>query len=120
MFFQDKAFRTMEAAVGATWLQQQIHTHNIANYDTPNYKSKSIVFSEVLTRTRGADGKKLPALNIRVIDNEDTTVRPDGNNVDMDAESLSLYKAYVHYSMLLDKIKGEFNKHNYVINNAPK
>ena len=114
----------MEAGVNATWMQQQIHTHNISNYDTPNYKAKALVFSEMLTRTRGASGKKLMigdgALAVRVIDNEDTTVRPDGNNVDMDVESLSLYKAYVHYSMLLEKIKSEIDNHNYVINNAPR
>lgn len=120
MFFQDRSFKTMEAGVSATWLQQQLHTHNIANYDTPLYKAKSMVFSEVLTRSRGADGKRLTALSAQVIDNEDTTVRPDGNNVDMDAESLSLYKAYVHYSMLLDKIKSEINNNNYVVNNAPR
>jgi len=110
----------MEAGVNATWMQQQIHTQNIANYETPNYKAKSIVFSEALARSKGAGGKKLAALSVRVIDNQDTTVRPDGNNVDMDAESLSLYKAYVHYSMLLDKIKSEIDNQNYVVNNAPK
>ena len=120
MFFQGRSFKTMEAGVNATWMQQQIHTQNIANYETPNYKAKSIVFSEALARSKGAGGKKLAALSVRVIDNQDTTVRPDGNNVDMDAESLSLYKAYVHYSMLLDKIKSEIDNQNYVVNNAPK
>ena len=120
MFFQGKSFKTMESGVSATWMQQQIHTQNIANYETPNYKAKSLVFSEALARTRGASGKKISALNVRLIDNEETTIRPDGNNVDMDVESLSLYKAYVHYSMLLDKIKSEIDNHNYVVNNAPK
>jgi len=120
MFYQDKAFKTMEAAVNATWLQQQLHTQNIANYETPHYKAKSLVFSEVLTRTRGADGKRLSAFNVSMVTSEDTTVRPDGNNVDLDAEGVSLYKAYVHYSMLLDKIKSEINNTNYVVNNAPK
>ena len=120
MFFQDKTFKTLEAGVAATWMQQKIHTHNIANYETPNYKAKSLVFAEELTRARSADGKRQPELRVRLIDNLDTTVRPDGNNVDMDVESLSLYKAYVHYSMLLDKIRSEIDNHNYVINNAPK
>jgi len=119
MYFQDKAFRTMEAGMSATWLQQKIHTHNIANYDTPGYKAKALVFSQELTRARGADGKRLSTLRTRIVE-DDTTVRPDGNNVDMDAESLSLYKAYVHYSMLLDKMKSEIDNHNYVINNATK
>ena len=120
MFFQGKAFKSMEAGVNATWIQQQIHTQNISNYDTPGYKAKSVVFQNMLARSRGAEGKRFNNSMARVIDNEDTTVRPDGNNVDMDAESLSLYKAYVHYSLLLDKIKSEINNHSYVINNGPK
>ena len=120
MFFQDRSFRTMEAGASAAWLQQKVHTHNLANLDTPGYKAKSLVFSETLSRARDAKGRRLPALNVRLIDNEDTTIRPDGNNVDSDVESLSLYKSYVHYSMLLDKLKSEINNHNYVVNNAPK
>ena len=120
MFFQEKSFKTMEAGVSATWLQQQVHTHNLANYDTPNYKAKSVVFSEILTRARGAGGRNGSALSVRILDNQDYTIRPDGNNVDSDAESLSLYKAYVHYSMLLEKIRSEVNNYNYVVANAPK
>ena len=110
----------MEAGVSATWLQQKVHTHNLANYDTPGYKAKSLVFSDSLSRARDAEGKRRAFYNVRLIDNETTTVRPDGNNVDSDVESLTLYKSYVHYSMLLDKIKSEINNNNYVIMNAPK
>ena len=110
----------MEAGINATWLQQQVHTQNISNYETPGYKSKSLIFSDVLSRTRGADGKRIASLSVDLVENTDLTIRPDGNNVDMDAESLTLYKAYVHYAMLLDKIKSEINNTNYVVNNAPK
>ncbi len=120
MFFQEKSFKTMEAGVGAAWLQQKVHTQNLANFDTPGYKAKSIVFNEALTRAMGSDGKRSSALRARVIDSDSSTIRPDGNNVDMDSESVSLYKAYVHYSMLLDKVKSEINNYNYVVNNAPK
>ena len=106
--------------MASAWTQQQVHTQNIANYETPGYKAKSLVFADTLRRSRGADGKRLAPTGARVIETDDTTIRPDGNNVDMDAESLSLYKAYVHYSMLLSKIKSEIDNHNYVLNNAPK
>jgi flagellar basal-body rod protein FlgB len=120
MFFQDRAFKTMEAGAKAAWLQQKVHNHNLANFDTPNYKAKSVVFSESLSRARGADGRRIPVMGARLIDSETTTIRPDGNNVDTDIESLSLYKSYVHYAMLLDKLKSEINNHSYVINNGPK
>jgi flagellar basal-body rod protein FlgB len=119
MFFQDKSFRLMEAGASAAWLRQQLHTQNIANYDTPGYKAKSLVFEEALSQA-SSRGKGASALKVRVVEDNNTTIRPDGNNVDMDVESLSLYKAYVHYSMLLDKIKSEINNQNYVVNNAPR
>ena len=120
MFFQDRYFKTMEAGAGAAWLQQKVHTHNLANFDTPNYKAKSLVFSETLTRARDANGRRIATMGTRLIDNDTTTIRPDGNNIDIEEEGVSLYKAYVHYSMLLDKIKSEINNHNYVVANAPK
>ena len=120
MFFNSSSFRTMEAGVSATWMQQQVHTHNLSNYDTPDYKSKSLIFSETLSRARDENGKRRPLLNVRMIENDDTTIRPDGNNVDLEVESIGLYKAYVHYSMLLEKIKSEFNNNSYVLTNAPK
>ena len=39
----------------------------------------------------------------------------DGNNVDGETESLSLYKAYAQYSALLTKITTEFDKYNAVL-----
>ena len=120
MYFQDKSFKSMEAGMQAAWMQQQIHTQNVANYETPNYKAKSLVFGDYLRRSQGAQGKRLAPLDVRVIESDDTTIRPDGNNVDMDAESLSLYKAYVHYSMLLSKLRSDIDNHTYVLNNAPK
>ena len=120
MFFNDRAFKALEAGVNATWIQQQVHQQNISNYETPGYKAKAVVFSDMLARTRGAAGKRYGAGGVRIVDSEDTTVRPDGNNVDMDLESLTLYKSYVHYTMLLDKVRSELNNHSYVVNNAPK
>jgi len=113
----------MEAGVKYTWLQQQLHTHNIANFDTPTYKAKSLSFGQTLQRVKEGEGRRpqyRPVLGLRVTEHNDTEVRPDGNNVDMDAESLSLYKAYAHYSMLLDKISSEIRNYNYVVGNAPR
>ena len=122
MYFQKGPIKTMEAGVAYTWLQQQLHTQNISNYDTPNYKAKGVRFAETLKRARDADGNRTyrSVLSMQVVEHDDTTVRPDGNNVDMDAESLSLYKAYAHYSLLLDKISSEFRNYNYVLNNGPR
>jgi flagellar basal-body rod protein FlgB len=120
MYFEGRTFKTLEAGMQAAWLQQQVHTQNLANIETPNYKAKSVVFDQVLRRTMRRDGEGGSVLRARVVEDNSTEVRTDGNNVDADAESLELYKAYVHYSMLTDKIRSEIDNYNYVLNNGPR
>ena len=52
MFFQSKDFRVLEAGVQLAWLQQQLHTQNLANIETPGYKSKSLVFERTLRQAQ--------------------------------------------------------------------
>lgn len=123
MFFDSKEFKAMEAGVKATWLQQQLHLQNIANLETPGYKAKSLVFGDVLQEAQSRRGRKeegRTVVHARIQTQENVTVRPDGNNVDFDSESVSLYKAYVQYSMLLDKITGQFTNYSYVLNSNMK
>lgn len=116
MFFNSDQFRSLEGGVNAAWLQQQLHNQNLGNLETPGYKAKGLVFEEVLGQAGGA----AKTLRTRVVTNTDTEVRPDGNNVDFDKESLELYKSYVQYSMLLDKVKGQFNGYNSVLSSNMK
>lgn len=48
MFYDSNSFKVMEAGVQMAWLQQQINSQNIANADTPGYKSKNLSFESVL------------------------------------------------------------------------
>lgn len=119
MFFDSQKFHTLEAGLGAAWLSQQLHSQNLSNLETPNYKAKQLTFSEVLQDQKAdfsAGGKGYRYQ----IETADSDVRTDGNNVDSDVENIELYKAYVQYSMLLDKAKNQFDNYNYVLNNGPK
>ncbi len=121
MFFSDNSFKVLESGITASWLQQQLHMQNLANIETPGYKAKSLQFDEVLDEAKEGDidagGKVLRA---KVVSSENTSTRPDGNNVDVDAEGVEMYKAYAQYTMLLDKVSGQFTNYNYVLNNAMK
>lgn len=117
MFFNSSSFKTLEAGLQLSWLQQQINTQNLANIETPGYKSKSLSFDAVL-KEASEEGQpdEITKINAAINTSDALSVRPDGNNVDADAESLALYKAYVQYSLLLDKVKGEFDNYNTVLN----
>ena len=115
MFFDSKTLNALEASVSATWQQQQIHLQNMDNVTTHGYKAKSMVFEEVLAGTKPTGTYKA-----EIVERTDTQVRADGNNVDSDVESMELYKAYVQYSMLMDKVSGEFKNYQTVLNSSIK
>ena len=115
MFFDSSAFKALESGTSVTWQQQQLHLQNLANIETPGYKAKSMVFENVL-----ADAEGGATYQARMVTQDDTSVRPDGNNVDSDKEGIELYKAYAQYSMLLDKVKSEFSNYNAVLNSGMK
>lgn len=97
------------------WMQQKINSQNIANVETPGYKSKSLSFDSVLREAENGC-KEISRLNVRVESSDAVSNRPDGNNVDLETESIALYKAYAQYSMLLSKLSSEFDKYNSVLN----
>ena len=120
MFYDSKSFRALESGLSAAWLQQQTALQNIANLETPNYKAKSVIFEDTLNRALEENGNAPYLFTTRVVTDETTTMRPDGNNVDADKESMVLFKAYAQYSYLTQKINGSFSNFRYVLNNAMK
>jgi flagellar basal-body rod protein FlgB len=115
MFYNASDFKALEAGSQMAWMQQQISLQNIANAETPGYKSKNLTFDSVLKDA--ADGtKKLSSVSARVSESDAISNRSDGNNVDTEAESLALYRSYAQYSALLSKVKSDFDQYNYVLN----
>lgn len=118
MFYNSSAFKALEGGVQLSWLQQQISNQNLANIETPGYKSKDLSFAAVLDEYENGEKKANPdisQINARITTSDEVSTRADGNNVDAEAEYLALYKAYAQYSLLLDKVKGEFDKYNTVL-----
>lgn len=117
MIYDSNQFKVLEAGVQLAWMQQKLSTQNIANIETPGYKSKSLSFEGVLSAvSNGSNTDEISRINASVSTNDALSIQPDGNNVDLEAESISLYKAYAQYSTLLGKINSEFDKYNYVLN----
>ncbi len=119
MFFNSYNFKLLEAGTDLSWTKQELHMQNIANVETPEYKAKSLEFINVLSQER----RNVTSSNIietEVVEDETASTRSDGNNVNMEKESIELYKAYAQYSMLLGKVKSEFDKYGYVLNSNMK
>lgn len=118
MLFGSREFKIMEQSADALWQKQKVISQNIANYTTPNYKAQSLTFSEVLNNQNNTNSDKL--IEVTVKTDETSTVRPDGNNVDMVKENLELYKTYMQSAYLFEKINGQFTSIRNVFNQMPK
>lgn len=116
MFLNSLAFQAMEKSMESLWLKTRMVSNNISNYETPGYKSKQVTFEEIL----GANKKDVVGFKTNLSISNDTSVRVDGNNVNMEKEQLELWRTYAQTSYLNQKISGEINNIRYVIKQAAK
>ncbi|WP_404330218.1 flagellar basal body rod protein FlgB [Mesobacillus maritimus] len=125
-----QSFQQLEQALSAATLKQKVIASNIANVDTPNYKSKSVDFQATLQQalenqsvtSYKTNEKHLPfssehsAFNPKINTNNETKFKPNGNNVDMDYEMAQLAKNQLWYNAVTDRVNGHFNSLRTVIN----
>ena len=81
-------FGLLRRSLDLAQVNQQVVSQNIANVNTPNYKTKEAAFTDVLA----ANGPDHEAAGIAVRQTNDP-IRRDGNNVDVDREIGRLNKA---------------------------
>src|SRR5688572_27189068 len=99
----DALRRQMTIAVA----KQVASSGNIANIDTPGYKTKEVTFSDALkTKLAPANStypsvrpsSAAPAVDIGVNEAKDLPARRDGNNVSLDREMLAMSRAAGDFS----------------------
>jgi flagellar basal-body rod protein FlgB len=83
--------------------RQKLVASNIANADTPGYRSKDIDFQrEFLTLAKGAD----PAVH----ETEGLRVGNDGNNVNIDEQARLLAENAIRFQFVSMRIKSDFKR----------
>lgn len=106
------------------WGKQQITLQNLANVDTPGYKSKYVTFEdEFNTRLKQAsltrdDEKIADAIegsHLVVHDTGEESARLDENNVDAVVESVELSRATLQYMYTAQAITSDIARLRLVI-----
>jgi flagellar basal-body rod protein FlgB len=91
--------------------QMQLTAGNMANVDTPGYKTQGFDFDQEFARqlndSAGAAG--LAGSQAPVEDVDGLVARPDGNNVSMDREGLQLAKAQMQFKLGTQLLKSDFS-----------
>ena len=92
---------------------------NMANIDTPGYHTKDVDFSRELARSTAATHRTgTPAAAPRVTDVNGLMERPDGNNVDVDRESMLLAQTQLRYQTGTQLLKSQFHNLLMAINSS--
>ncbi len=119
MYLDSLAFKAMESGLKQLNVKQQVHTQNIANIDTPDYKYKYVTFENTLDeKINSKNGKIGYDFNAVVTEVENTDVLVDGNNVDVDKENLELYSTYLQSSAIISKMNSSISDLRYVMTNS--
>jgi len=88
--------------------RQQTVSANIANVDTPGYHTRDINFQTAMQQVVN-EGSSL-RLEQASREVEGLPERPDGNNVNIDRESMMLAETQLQYQMGVQLIKAEFHR----------
>ena len=132
--FSKKTFKILKKGIETNNFRYQVIANNISNADTPGFKRSSVTFEAQLRRAFESEQDQSLIANVssekhipfRVPINWDdvvpkkvldysSSIRNDGNNVDIDRESTDLSKTTLVYSALLDLLKHDYNLINLVL-----
>jgi flagellar basal-body rod protein FlgB len=99
-------------AMSRTTLRQSLLTNNLANVNTPGYKRKDVSFEMTLA----GEQKKFGASHSDgEIVTDESSIRADGNNVDMESEVSGLTETQMRYNALTEMTAGYFGDLKTVI-----
>lgn len=121
--FDSAPINLLEKALSGSSLRHKVIANNIANINTPGYKRMEVSFEGELAAASGTDttrqamtithpkhiqpGFARPDMNrIRTI--AETSLRTDGNNVDVDAEMAAMTKNNIYYNTVAQRISGYY------------
>ena len=88
--------------------QMKLTAENMANVDTPGFKTQGFDFGDEFSRALSGCGDA--EANPRVVDVDGLTARPDGNNVSLDREAMQLAKAQLQFRTGVALLKGEYSR----------
>ncbi len=117
-------FIAQTRALDAAAMRHQASAHNLANVNTANYKRQEVVFENRLTsalsRSKDSSGRTMgeavSSVRPQLISINTTSSRPDGNNVDMEAENVNMAINTLKFEAISQNVGGFFAALKSVIN----
>jgi flagellar basal-body rod protein FlgB len=87
--------------------RQQVIASNMANVDTPGYHTRDVNFRQAMQDVMNPGGE--PGMETTSLEIQGLPERADGNNVNIDRESMLLSETQLQYQMGVQLIKERFH-----------
>ena len=124
MITNDTTYSFIKQGLDASSLRSKVIANNISNINTAGYKKFKVTFEENLksdgkldvnkTRNKHMDINNSQS-TISVVKDESTSMREDGNNVDLDLEKVNQAANTLMYNALITQANNKLTQSNYVI-----
>ncbi len=107
-------FQFLERFLNVTADRQSLVVNNMANIDTPGYRTQDVDFRAELERAGGSPQDVSAAPVAHKV--AGLLQRPDGNDVSMDREGLLLAETQMQFRIGIQFLRGEFHRLVQAIN----
>lgn len=108
LFVSDGVSGALSAALDGLAQRQRTSAHNIANIDTPGFTATAVDFESSL-RSALADGEVGAGEVTPGMSTSDAPRRPDGNNVDLGAETVTAMQSVFQYQLMTRAVSDRFS-----------
>ncbi len=106
--FDDVASAAVRTALDGLAMRQRVSANNVANIETPGFTAGRVDFEGAL-RSAVADGSVGTGSVTPTVSSSPLAPRQDGNNVNLDEETLSSMDTGLRYQMMLRAMDNRYN-----------
>ncbi|GAA4932226.1 flagellar basal body rod protein FlgB [Actinoplanes utahensis] len=114
--FDDRASASLRVSIAGLAARQQAIANNIANIETPGYRARKVKFEEAL-QSAVTRGQSPLGVTPSVHESLEPT-RLNGNNVNLDQETLSHVDTTMRYNLAIRALDGKYNSLREAIKGA--
>lgn len=121
----DKTIDTLSTSLDLLLVRHSVISDNIANAETPGFKSRRVEFEAELQKAvdahdAGVESEPIASVKPIIFDDPRSELGQDLNSVDMDREMAALTKNDVKYSASTQAISRKFNLLKYAISEGER
>lgn len=127
------SLRILEKGLDASSLRQKVLADNVANVDTPGFKRSEVDFEAILSSAMAGTKEILPlkatspqhltatenGLVNGIVQDQSSTLRNDGNNVDIDKEMANVAENGLYYEGVTRALSSQLGLLRMVIQGKP-